>query len=363
MSAAALPLRPGPQGPLRVLLPARRRPRRAAAAPGSATRSSSAPAARRPARCGARCSRPGSEPRAVKQSLPDPRPGDWLTIGDSHFGPRGAQRAGRGAGASRAVGPDASARPPRRSAPAGAAVRRAAPAHEAREPAARHDDLRPRRGLGARRLARHGRPQLGRRARRALDLAARRLRGRADAWLDVALGRVKVGPLTTPWIANGALQPRRRAAADRRAGRARAWTRARTAARSRSAACGSRCAAPQLVSWIYADPSGGEHRSTNCSIAARRAHRRRPHAAHRARRRVGARHARGAARRRGPALPGPVDRAARRATARHRRRRPPARRARSAERRVARRAPPAGSERPTISCLRRSSSIRGWSRG
>jgi hypothetical protein len=26
-------------------------------------------------------------------------------------------------------------------------------------------------------------------------------------------------------------------------------------------------AAPQLVSWIYADPSGGEHRSTNCSIA------------------------------------------------------------------------------------------------
>ena len=26
-------------------------------------------------------------------------------------------------------------------------------------------------------------------------------------------------------------------------------------------------AAPQVVSWIYADPAGGEHRSTNCSIA------------------------------------------------------------------------------------------------
>ena len=26
-------------------------------------------------------------------------------------------------------------------------------------------------------------------------------------------------------------------------------------------------AAP-LVSWVYSDPSGGEHRSTNCSIAA-----------------------------------------------------------------------------------------------
>ena len=32
----------------------------------------------------------GREPRAVKQSLPDPRPGDWLAIGDSHFGPAGA---------------------------------------------------------------------------------------------------------------------------------------------------------------------------------------------------------------------------------------------------------------------------------
>jgi hypothetical protein len=26
-------------------------------------------------------------------------------------------------------------------------------------------------------------------------------------------------------------------------------------------------AAPQVVSWIYADPAGGEHRSTNGSIA------------------------------------------------------------------------------------------------
>src|SRR3954469_25048534 len=32
----------------------------------------------------------GEEPRAVKQSLPDPRAGEWLAIGDSHFGPHGA---------------------------------------------------------------------------------------------------------------------------------------------------------------------------------------------------------------------------------------------------------------------------------
>ena len=29
--------------------------------------------------------------------------------------------------------------------------------------------------------------------------------GHDDAWLDAGLGRIKVGPLTTPWIANGVL--------------------------------------------------------------------------------------------------------------------------------------------------------------
>ena len=37
-----------------------------------------------------------------------------------------------------------------------------------------------------------------------------------NTWLDVALGRIKVGPVTTPWIANGALSPRRPASPDRR---------------------------------------------------------------------------------------------------------------------------------------------------
>ena len=65
-------------------------------------------------------------------------------------------------------------------------------------PAALFDGTRRgRRGVDLRRrLARHGRAQLGRAARRAVDLAARaRLRGRrADTWLDVAVGRVRIGP-------------------------------------------------------------------------------------------------------------------------------------------------------------------------
>ena len=83
-----------------------------------------------------------------------------------------------------------------------------------------------------RRLARDGRPQLGRRARRALDLAARHRPTTGD-WLDAAIGRVKIGPLTTPWVANGALSLERRAPAlgglGRRRGRA---ARRRTAASS-----------------------------------------------------------------------------------------------------------------------------------
>ena len=67
---------------------------------------------------------------------------------------------------------------------------------------------RPPRRPRSRRLGRPGQPQLGRRARRALDLdALRAVRGPGrDTWLELALGRIKVGPVTAPWIASGALQ-------------------------------------------------------------------------------------------------------------------------------------------------------------
>jgi hypothetical protein len=91
-----------------------------------------------------------------------------------------------------------------------------------------------------------------------------------DAWLDLAAGRVRVGPTTTPWIAKGALHVggarrtlgglRERAAVDARPGEA-------------TIVLGDvriRVTVPreQTVAWVYADPPGGEHHALNCSIAA-----------------------------------------------------------------------------------------------
>ena len=157
-------------------------------------------------------------------------------------------------------------------------------------------------------LARDGRPQLGRRARRALDLAARRrLRRRARR---VARRRARPHPHRP---ADHALDRQRRPAPRRRAhpprrprAAARASTSAPTAASIEVSGVRIEVRAAPLVSWVYSDPSGGEHRSTNCSIAARRADPRGPGAAHRPRRRVGARDARGAAGRGGSAVPGSV---------------------------------------------------------
>jgi hypothetical protein len=92
------------------------------------------------------------------------------------------------------------------------------------------------------------------------------------AWLDVVLGRVRVGRLLTPWVANGAL------AVDGRRYRLGGWKRPTVdAAPGRLVATlpGSGAsvqvsvAAPegQTIAFAYSDPAGGEHTALNCSIA------------------------------------------------------------------------------------------------
>jgi hypothetical protein len=93
------------------------------------------------------------------------------------------------------------------------------------------------------------------------------------AWLDVSVGRVKLGRLTTPWIVNGAVSiGGRRVRVGGPAARTRVNenplaldlriaggpARLRLTAHSRLA---------QTVVWRYADPDGHEHHVANCSIA------------------------------------------------------------------------------------------------
>jgi hypothetical protein len=97
-------------------------------------------------------------------------------------------------------------------------------------------------------------------------------------WLDAALGRIHLGPATTPWIGNGMLSldgVRHRLGGIER-------TRATVVRESphrcefvlpgRGLAVEGVAEAPpeEMVGWVYADPDGGEHHTVNCSVASMR---------------------------------------------------------------------------------------------
>ena len=208
----------------------------------------------------------GRPTRAVKQSLPNPRAGDWLTLGDSHFGPRGArghaEALGHSASWDLSFGP---ASEPLRHLPHPRLYDAPLPRTKTESPlpdttiSGRVEDWELDGWPGV-----VGHNWGAEHAERWIWLHGVGFEGAPDAWLDVALGRIKVGPLTTPWIANGALH------LDGERTRVRGLARVDARAQGGSVeASGLKITvrADPLVSWIYSDPSGGEHRSTNCSIA------------------------------------------------------------------------------------------------
>jgi hypothetical protein len=101
------------------------------------------------------------------------------------------------------------------------------------------------------------------------------LAGRTGSCFDMAVGRIKIGPLTTPWVGNGVL--RLDGAEHRLGGFRRAFStkvdETPTACRFALAGDGVRVRGRvssqpgNFVAWVYADPEGPEHNTLNCSIS------------------------------------------------------------------------------------------------
>jgi hypothetical protein len=209
-------------------------------------------------------------PIAVKETPALAARGDWLTIGSARFGPTaisGAAAVGGQRASWKLTVRDAA--PPLRHLPLYRAplprTKLESPAPAARFSGIVHADHST--------LEIDGWPGMighnwgSQHAERWLWLHGIGFEGAPDAWLDVAVGRVRLGPLTTPWIANGALQLDGR----RRTLRGPAEVDARPGAAT--VALGDtriQVSAPleQTIAWVYADPPGGEHHSLNCSVAA-----------------------------------------------------------------------------------------------
>jgi hypothetical protein len=101
------------------------------------------------------------------------------------------------------------------------------------------------------------------------------LGGNPGDYLDIAAGRIKLGPMTTPWIANGRLVLEGEAYTLGGIGKAYG-----TEVEESPDGCTftfpgknvnvkGRVGAPlkDFVAWVYADPAGPEHNALNCSIA------------------------------------------------------------------------------------------------
>jgi hypothetical protein len=216
-------------------------------------------------------------PRAVKQTVPRPVAGDWISVGGHSFGP------GHAAGAAEALGHSGSwdlrfaggseplhhlpkpwmytAKLPR--------TKTLSPVCDARfdghvEVDGHRVDVDGWRGMvGHNWGAEH--------AERWIWLHGVGFEGAPDAWIDVALGRIKVGPVTTPWIANGALHldGERRTLGGIGAIRATHVEETPTRALIRIGDVEVELRNPdgQTVGYVYADPPGGDHHSLHSSVA------------------------------------------------------------------------------------------------
>jgi hypothetical protein len=97
--------------------------------------------------------------------------------------------------------------------------------------------------------------------------------GDQAAWFDATLGRIKLGLVTSPWVANGAIflggelirlgGPRRRVEVHERPDGAEF----KMAGKGLTVKGRVGSDRKNFVGWVYADPDGPEHNTVNCSIA------------------------------------------------------------------------------------------------
>ena len=96
-----------------------------------------------------------------------------------------------------------------------------------------------------------------------------------DAYIDLAIGRIKLGPVTTPWIGNGCLAFGGRVHRLGGLGSARSTVVRETPSGAQLVLTGDGvkvsgrvgAESERFVGWQYADPDGGRHDVVNCSIA------------------------------------------------------------------------------------------------
>jgi len=96
------------------------------------------------------------------------------------------------------------------------------------------------------------------------------LRGAGSDWLvDMVLGRLKVGPMTTPWIANGVLERDGRRTRLGGLGRPVKVADREDGCHIRVSGLDIEVAAPvsSLAGWTYSDPAGGSHQVVHSSVA------------------------------------------------------------------------------------------------
>lgn len=221
------------------------------------------------------------DPVAVKQTIPGPvaPPGAWIAVGGSRFGPDGASgraeavRGGTGARSAAWELELAGSAAPLRHLPREWMYRAPVPRTKLESPlpdAVVSGWIE----AGGRRVEVAGwRGMVGHNwgsehAERWVWLHGVAFEDAPEAWLDLSIGRVRLGALTTPWVANGALTldgERLRLGGPRRA---RVTARPGSCEVSVPGVHVTAGAPPgQTVAWAYADPGGGAHHSLNCSIA------------------------------------------------------------------------------------------------